>query len=383
MTGTTDDRSDEAGRWQGGSGPRTMTTIAGRGPRAVTLAVLAVVLLLVAAPAVTGALTGAAAGGSTTAATTAQSTPTVAVDGATVDVGENGTPALSLSSAPDGLSGFTVVVSVGSTSTATIVNASVDGSFGLTNVTVADDGSSVRIKAVDLDNNTKPGATDIALGSVKVAGESDGETDLSVTVERLDDDDGNPISAATDGGVVTVQAASFEVSELAVSPTSGTEPLEVTATGTVTNTGNASGSTMVPFVVDGTTVDEVMVSLAAGENTTVEFNTTLSAGSHTVGIGDAEPATVEVSSSDGGGGTSTTTTSDDGGDETTTSTTATTTTTTTTTAATTTTNTTTTTEVPPVTTVGSTTTSTETPGFGTFVAALALLSAAALAVRRD
>ncbi|WP_435065486.1 hypothetical protein [Halobaculum sp. EA56] len=382
-TGTTDERSTENEPLARDIGSNAITTATGH--RSIRYAVLAVVMLLVAAPAVSGA--GALVGPSsaTNASVATQSSPTVAVGNVTVASGTNGTTNLSLSSAPDGLSGFTVVVSVGSTSTATITNASAADSFGLTNVTVADNGSSVRIKAVDLDNSTTAGATDIALGRIEVTGEAGGQTSLSVSVERLDDDAGNPISATTDGGTVSVQAANFSITEFAVSPTSGTAPLNVTATATVTNTGDATDSTTVPFVVDGVVVDERLVSLAPGEGITISFNETLDAGSHTVRIGDSDAVTVDVSSSDGGGGgdTTTTTTSADGGTTTTTTTDGG---TTTTDGGTTTTSTdngsTTTTDVAPITTVD-TTTSTQTPGFGVFVAALALVIAGLIAIRPE
>lgn len=144
------------------------------------------------------ALVGLVAGG---AAAGAQTTPTVQPGDATVAAGETATVEVSLSAAPDGLAGFNLTVEA-TDGNATVVGASVDDEFGITTAR-AEDGRAT-LEGVDLDETVQAGATDVRLGTVTVRGESAGETDLSTSVRRMDDDDGEAVAPATEPAALTV-----------------------------------------------------------------------------------------------------------------------------------------------------------------------------------
>jgi hypothetical protein len=146
---------------------------------------------------VTLAVVGLVAGG---AVAGAQTTPTVEPDDATVAGGETTTVAVTLSAAPDGLAGFNLTVEA-TGGTARFVGASA-ADYGITTGR-AEDGRAT-LEGVDIDENVQAGATDVRLGTVTVRGESAGETDLSVSVRRMDDDDGEPVSPETEPAALTV-----------------------------------------------------------------------------------------------------------------------------------------------------------------------------------
>jgi len=152
------------------------------------------------------ALVGLVAGG---AAAGAQTTPTVEPGDATVAAGETATVEVSLSAAPDGLAGFNLTVEA-TDGNATVVGANVDDEFGITTAR-AEDGRAT-LEGVDLDENVQAGATDVRLGTVTVRGESAGETDLSASVRRMDDDDGEAVAPETGPAALTVTAGAGNVS---------------------------------------------------------------------------------------------------------------------------------------------------------------------------
>jgi hypothetical protein len=81
--------------------------------------------------------------------------------------------------------------------------------------------------------------------------------------------------------------AEFELSNLVVSPTTVEigEPVSVSVT--VTNVGEEAGSYTAELLIDGSKVDEDMVTLVGGASETVEFTgVSGEEGSHTVSVGD-------------------------------------------------------------------------------------------------
>ncbi|MFB6191853.1 MAG: dockerin type I domain-containing protein [Haloarculaceae archaeon] len=205
-------------------------------------------------------------GGVVGAATVAAQGPTVSAGDASVAVGETTTIPVVLDEAPDGLAGFNVSVTVDDASTATIVDASVSDQFALADPTA--DSARATLVAVDLNGNVEAGATDVRLGTVTVRGETDGSTDLTVTIGSLDDDDGTAIDAGTDSGTLTVGDRDGETSTPTPTPTSG---------GPTVSAGDASvavgETTTVPVVLseapDGLAGFDVTVSVADGETATV------------------------------------------------------------------------------------------------------------------
>ncbi|ASJ10001.1 hypothetical protein A3L12_01145 [Thermococcus sp. P6] len=95
--------------------------------------------------------------------------------------------------------------------------------------------------------------------------------------------------------VTVLKPATPEFSNLTVEPLNGTAPLDITASAVVKNIGEVSGTFTVEFKVNGEVKATREVELAAGANTTVEFNYTLEEpGVYNVTIGDLTPVQVTV-----------------------------------------------------------------------------------------
>jgi hypothetical protein len=162
----------------------------------VRLAVIGAVLLTLGASVLTG----------TAAAQTESDDPTIRVSSATVQPDETATVDVVLTSAPDGLAGYAVDLSVEGEGAA-ITGASYPDTFGLTSEpTVVDDGTSVTLEAADLGENVQPGASDVVLATVELGGESGGETTLAVEPLQFDTDGGGSMTPTSESGTVTVSA---------------------------------------------------------------------------------------------------------------------------------------------------------------------------------
>lgn len=149
------------------------------------------------------ALLGAVAAAGTV---TAQSDrPTVVVtDGTTAPDGTT-TVGVVLTSAPDGLSGYYLDLSVGNADVARIESASYPDQFGLTSEPeIGSDGATVTLEAADMEGAIEPGAADVTLATVAVAGAASGEVELTAEPRQFDADDGSAFSPATGAGTVTV-----------------------------------------------------------------------------------------------------------------------------------------------------------------------------------
>jgi len=157
--------------------------------------------------AVAVALAAVALLGATAAGTAAAQTdgPTVAVGDASTAPDGTTTVDVVLTSAPDGLSGYYLELSVEAPETARIESASYPDRFGLTSEpAIGDDGDGVALEAADLEGAIEPGATDVTLATVTVAGVAPGEVGLAVEPRQFDADDGSAFTPATQAGTLTV-----------------------------------------------------------------------------------------------------------------------------------------------------------------------------------
>ena len=184
-------------------------------PRRAHLALLSVVAVLA-----TVALATTVAGAGTTAA--AQGGPTVQVTDASVDPGGTTTVRVVLASAPEGLAGYELVLSVEGDA-ATVVGANYTDHFGLTTEpAVGDDGRNVRLEAADVGGNVGPGAADVTLATVELRGESAGRAGLEVRPVQFDADGGARMNVSVESGVVVVGEAeptATPTPELTATPT--------------------------------------------------------------------------------------------------------------------------------------------------------------------
>jgi len=199
--------------------------------RSLTPIVCAIALLSVAAVA-TGPAVGQAGSGGDSGVAEA----TLVVDDATVGLGSTAETAVSLSAAPDGMSGYNVTVRVADPEVATIVNASVPDGYGLAETRVVDDGAAVVLKAADTSDDVTAGAEDVPLGTVTVRGESAGETELRVEVTSVDDDDGNRVDPGIQAGSLVVDDATPTTTRTTTEAPTTTAPPSTTETPTTTET---------------------------------------------------------------------------------------------------------------------------------------------------
>jgi secreted PhoX family phosphatase len=130
-----------------------------------------------------------------------QPTVTVDVDSIAVGHGETGTATVTASSLPAGFSGAEITVSVTDPAVATITGVEFDDALGLTEGSIADDGSSVTMRVADT-NRTVDTGRNVPLAALTVRGDDTGTTDLGVGIEAMDDEDGNAIDAEARSGVV-------------------------------------------------------------------------------------------------------------------------------------------------------------------------------------
>jgi hypothetical protein len=149
------------------------------------------------------ALLGAVAAAGT--ATAQSDRPAVVVtDGTTAPDGTT-TVGVVLTNAPDGLSGYYLDLTVENTDVARIDATGYPDQFGLTSEPViGNDGATVTLEAADMEGAIEPGATDVTLATVTVAGAAPGSVELTVEPRQFDADDGSAFSPATGSGTVTV-----------------------------------------------------------------------------------------------------------------------------------------------------------------------------------
>jgi hypothetical protein len=131
--------------------------------------------------------------------------PTVRVVGETVETDDTATVHVVLTAAPDGLSGYSLDLSLGDPNVARVEGAGYPDSFGLTtDAEVGVDGRTVTLEAADLEDNVEPGASNVTLARVEMASETAGETAVRVDGVRLDDDSGDSLDPAVQSGTVAV-----------------------------------------------------------------------------------------------------------------------------------------------------------------------------------
>ncbi len=201
----------------------------------------------------------------TAGAVTAQSNqPTISVTGATTAADGTTTVEVVLTEAPDGLSGYYLSLAVGNGEVAQIESASYPDRFGLiTDPDVGPEGRTVTLEAADVEGAIEPGATNVTLATIEVAGGIPGEARITVEPRQFDSDNGTQFQPSTQPGVVTVDG----------------EPNDAAGSGTGEGTGDTAGG-------DAT-------SSATTDNTATSDATTSDAGSPTT-AGDGGDANGEL-----------------------------------------------------------------------------------------
>jgi hypothetical protein len=201
--------------------------------------VAALVVALALGPALAGAHVGTVGAGPGDGVATGPDEPPLADADARVAPDGTTETTLTLSTVPEGLSGFNVTVAVADTGTATITDAALAEPFpaiGDGSVVVAADGGSVRLKSADLDDEVGAGDGPVTLGTVTLAGETAGTADLVLSVEQVDDDEGSRVDPAVDDGLLTVGDGTTATPTATPTPAPTTDqpstPTETVAPGT-------------------------------------------------------------------------------------------------------------------------------------------------------
>jgi len=127
----------------------------------------------------------------------------VDIDSVAVDSQNDAEVDLTLSSLPDGFAGGEITVSVSHSDVAEITGASYNEALGITDTpAIANDGSSIQLRAVDLNDAFEPGDANITLATLEIEAVGGGTADLVVDAAALDDDTGNAIDVQERSGVV-------------------------------------------------------------------------------------------------------------------------------------------------------------------------------------
>jgi hypothetical protein len=173
-----------------------------------------------------------------TISTVTASTPVLEVSSGQIsDVGSTTTLNITLNQAPDGLAGYNITVSLSNASVAEIISVDFPAWAALhSNGPLPSD--SVWLKAADLNDQIKSGASSVLLATLTVRLDSPGSTKVNPVVMQMDDDNGSVISASTVSGQVGLQAS--------VSSTSTAAPISTAApplTGALTPTATVTSTT--------------------------------------------------------------------------------------------------------------------------------------------
>lgn len=151
------------------------------------------------------ALLGGVAAGTATAQS--ERATIVVTDGTTTPDGTT-TVGIVLTNAPSGLSGYYLDLTVGNPDVARIEAGGYPDGFGLTSEpAIRSDGATVTLEAADVEGAVEPGATDVTLATVTLAGAAPGEATLTVEPRGFDDDDGSAFTPATAAGTITVSGS--------------------------------------------------------------------------------------------------------------------------------------------------------------------------------
>lgn len=176
--------------------------------------VLAAIGVVVVTAVVTGLASGAAG-------------PTLSISDAQIEPGETATTTISLSAIPNGLSGYNLTIRLENDG-ARITEAAVSDEFGLSEVSVSDDGRSVMIRAVDVQSTIEPGDGSVDLATVTVRGQRGGAVPITMSAVQVDDDEGNRAEPAVDSGTIEVGVPSTDGTQQP-SPTDDAGPSQQTA----------------------------------------------------------------------------------------------------------------------------------------------------------
>ena len=195
-------------------------------------------------------------------------------NGQVTSIGGTASLNLTLDSAPAGLSGYNINVSVGDPAVARITAFSFPSWATLTSNSSVP-GSFIQLEAVDLSDQIQPGAANIPLATIGLTGLKGGSTPVLITVTEIDDDSGNLISPSLQPGTFSVNVAQPVGTISVTSNPPGAEIfLDGADTGNVTPAafGNiAPGDHTIAVSLDGFNPASMNVTVTAGSTSQADF----------------------------------------------------------------------------------------------------------------
>lgn len=146
----------------------------------------------------------------------------------TVLPSESTTYVIQMDNAPNGLSGYDMVVTLDNTAVADITGVTYPSWAQMTlNPTMPAD--TIHIGGVDNNQQIYPGSTGpFTLATITVRGSAAGTSNIVLSALKMDDDAGNAITATLNTGAITVSSSTAPVAAFHGTPTSGASPLTVT-----------------------------------------------------------------------------------------------------------------------------------------------------------
>jgi len=197
-------------------------------------------------------------------------------DGQVSAIGETDTVDIVLDSAPTGLAGYSINLTIENSSVATIDSVSFPAWASITSLTPLPS-SSVKLTTFDGSDAVKDGATNILFATVSIKGLAEGETSVTLAVNLISDDDDLDIFPTLVPGTFTVLLS--PVANFTANKTSGTAPLTVQFTDLSTE---EPTSWAWDFQNDGSTdsmVQNPVFTYAAAGSYTVKLTATNDGGS--------------------------------------------------------------------------------------------------------
>jgi PKD repeat protein len=119
------------------------------------------------------------------------------IDGQTTEI------VISVDSLPAGLAGYNLTVDIGDRNVSTIVNITYPEWVSVSENSTLPRGS-IYLKALDGNDTIQAGATDVVLATLTVKGRNPGITNVTLGIDRLDDDNGDEIEALLETGNLEV-----------------------------------------------------------------------------------------------------------------------------------------------------------------------------------
>ena len=129
---------------------------------------------------------------------------TVSAPSITTGVGYAVDAAITLDSAPNGISGFEMTITLSDPAVAKIDGVVIPPEFGLTHVEQIST-SQVKVMGADLSQALQGNLSGVALATLNLTTTKQGSSAIMISLTRLDDDSGYPIGAQTSDGSLMVK----------------------------------------------------------------------------------------------------------------------------------------------------------------------------------